>query len=213
MSTNELSGQESGESTDERRAEWEEFTMVVLDGDGGGHVNVRNDSYDDANNHIHTVHVENGQANGCTCPHALYRDAHCKHQIAVETRPLVVSSADAASASAATTGQQVATDGGTQQVAHTDVSDTDETRPQTDQWGQPVEHFDDEPVGAGEKSECQSCGAGFEIAMIAATAKNNPNWEEFYECQSCGATGSFRFHGESETGRRQWAGRIAYPDE
>ena len=211
MSTNELSGQER--TDDERRAEWERFTMTVLDGDGGGYVNVRNDSHDNPNEHIHSVHVEDGSADGCSCPHAVHRDAHCKHQRAVEQRPLVLSSADAASASAATTGQQVATDGGTRQVATTDASDTDETRPQTDHWGQPVEHFDDEPVGAGEKSECQSCGARFEIAMIAATAENTRNWEEFYECQSCGATGSFRFYGESESDRRKWTGRIAYPDD
>jgi DNA-directed RNA polymerase subunit M/transcription elongation factor TFIIS len=212
------SGQESGESVDERRADSEEFSMVVLGGDGGGHVNVRNESYDDPNEHIYTVHVEGGEADWCSCPHALYRDVHCKHQRAVEHRPLIVSSADAASA--ATTGQQVATDGGTQQVAPTDDSDTeaddhqtddsDDKRQQTDHWSQPVKHFDAEPVGAGEKSECQSCGSRFEIAMIAATAENNRNWEEFYECQQCGATGSFRFHGKTE--RREWTGRIAYPD-
>jgi hypothetical protein len=211
MSTNEPSGQER--TDDERRAEWERFTMTVLDGDGGGYVNVRNDSHNNPNEHIHSVHVEDGCTDGCSCPHAVHRDAHCKHQRAVEQRPLVLSSADAANASAATTGQQVATDGGTQQVAHTDAGDTDDTRPQADHWGQPVEHFDDEPVGAGEKSECQSCGARFEIAMIAATAENSCNWEEFYECQNCGATGSFRFYGESESDRRKWTGRIAYPDD
>jgi hypothetical protein len=221
------SGQEASELVDEQRAEWEEFSMVVLGGDGGGHINVRNDSHDDPNAHIYTVHVEDGEADWCSCPHALYRDAHCKHQRAVEHHPLAVSSAEAASAATTTTtGQQVATDGGTQRATHADAGDTDtetddnqtdatddETRPQTDHWSQPVKHFDDEPVGAGEKSECQSCGSRFEIAMIAATAENNPNWEEFYECQACGATGSFRFYGERERDRRKWTGRIGYPDE
>jgi DNA-directed RNA polymerase subunit M/transcription elongation factor TFIIS len=207
MSTNELSGQETGESVDERRAEWEQFTMTVCGGDGGGYVNVRNDSHDNPNEHIYTVRIEDGQAVDCRCAHATYRDAHCKHQRAVEQRPLVLSSA---AASAAITGQQVATDGGTQQVAHTDDSD-DENRPQTDHWGHEVERFDDEPVGAGEKSECQSCGSRFDVSMIAATAENSRNWEEFYECQSCGARGSFRFYGERDT--REWTGRIAYPDE
>jgi hypothetical protein len=109
MSTNELSGQETGESVDEQRAEWEQFSMTVCGGDGGGHINVRNESYDNPNEHIHTVHAENGSVDGCSCPHAIYRDAHCKHQRAVEQRPLILSSADAASAA---TGQQVATDGG-----------------------------------------------------------------------------------------------------
>ncbi|WP_161782610.1 hypothetical protein [Halococcus sediminicola] len=49
--------------------------------------------------------------------------------------------------------------------------------------------------------------------MVAATAENSPNWEEFYESRSCGATGSFRVDGESEPDRRRWTGRIAYPDE
>jgi len=83
-------------SNDERRAEWERFAMTVCGGNGGGYVNVRNDSHDNPGEHIHTVHVENGQADGCTCGHALYRDAHCKHQHAVEHRPIVVASASAA---------------------------------------------------------------------------------------------------------------------
>jgi len=93
MSKNETNGQESGESVDEQRARWERFSMTVLDGDGGGYVNVRNDSHgDDAGAHIYSVAVENGEATGCSCPHAVHRGAHCKHQVAVENRPLVVSS-------------------------------------------------------------------------------------------------------------------------
>ena len=172
-----------------------------------GVVNVKRPVSDRA----HSVFVDSdGDVIRCSCKGHKF-NGHCTHQDEIATRPLVRSSAVAA---AAETSQPVATDGGTQQVTHTDTTDTDdETRPQTDHWSQPVEHFDDEPTGAGEKSECQSCGARFEIAMIAATAKNSRNWEEFYECQNCGATGSFRFDDESETGRRQWTGRIAYPDE
>jgi len=110
MSTNETSRQESdGPTVDEQRARWERFSMTVLDGDGGGYVNVRNDSHgDDSGAHIYSVRVENGEATGCSCPHAVHRGAHCKHQVAVEERPLVVSSATAVGTSTAT----VATDGG-----------------------------------------------------------------------------------------------------
>ena len=108
MSKNETNGQESGESVDEQRARRERFSMTVLDGDGGGYVNVRNDSHgDDAGAHIYSVAVENGEATGCSCPHAVHRGAHCKHQVAVEDRPLVVSSATAAAST-----PRVATDGG-----------------------------------------------------------------------------------------------------
>ena len=114
MNAYESSGQEPSESVDEQRAEWERFTMVVVGGNGGGYVNVRNDSHENPGEHIHTVKVEDGHAVDCRCAHAKYRDAHCKHQHAVEQCPLVVASADAASSnvSTATTRQQVATDGG-----------------------------------------------------------------------------------------------------
>jgi hypothetical protein len=149
MTTNELSGQERTDdapTTDERRAQWEQFSMVVLGGDGGGHINVRNDSHESPNDHIHTVHVEDGEADGCSCPHALYRDAHCKHQRAVEQRPLVVASADAANAaaspddaSAATTGKQVATDGG-------------EVLPEI------THHVESPEVGGQRYARCEGCG-------------------------------------------------------
>lgn len=81
----------------------------------------------------------------------------------------------------------------------------------TDYWGQSVKEFDSEPVGAGEKSECQSCGSRFDVSMVAATEdSDNRNWEEFYECQQCGATGSFRFFGSTDT--RRWTGRMDYPE-
>ena len=109
MSKNVTSGQEASESVDEQRARWERFSMTVLGGDGSGYVNVRNDSHgDDAGAHIYSVEVRDGEATGCSCPHAVHRGAHCKHQVAVEDRPLVVSSASAAGASVG----RVATDGG-----------------------------------------------------------------------------------------------------
>jgi predicted RNA-binding Zn-ribbon protein involved in translation (DUF1610 family) len=195
MSTNELSSQETPDCTGLK-------TTVCAN----GVINVKRPQSDRA----HSTFVDSdGDVLRCSCKGHKF-NGHCVHQDEIAKRPLVRTSAAAA---AAETSQWVATDGGTQQVAHTDAGDTDDTRPQTDHWSQPVEHFDDEPVGAGEKSQCQSCGTRFEIAMIAATAENSRNWEEFYECQNCGATGSFRFYGESESDRRKWTGRIAYPEE
>ena len=209
MSTNKLSGQERTDNEPtkaELRAKWEGFELRVP---AEGRVRVENVSYgNESDEHVYVVSVESGIPFDCTCPAWKYHNPEggCKHMQAVENQPAVTRAAST------TTDQQVATDGGTQQAVPTDAGDTNDSRPQTDHWGQAVEHFDDEPVGAGEKSECQSCGTRFEIAMIAATAENNPNWEEFYECQSCGSTGSFRFNGESEADRRRWTGRIAYPD-
>jgi uncharacterized Fe-S center protein len=85
-------------------------------------------------------------------------------------------------------------------------------RPQADYWGQGTAHYDAEVVGAGEKRQCQSCGARFDVAMIAATEDtSSQNWEEFYECQQCGAAGSFRFYGDQD--RREWIGQVAYPED
>ena len=95
---------DESESVDEKRALFERFAMTVC---ANGVVNVANQSYgDDAGAHIYSVEVTDGEAVGCSCPHATYRDAHCKHQRSVEQRPLVVTSASAASAT------RVATDGG-----------------------------------------------------------------------------------------------------
>ena len=92
-------------SVDERRAAAERFAMTVC---ANGVVNVRNDSYgDDAGDHVYSVEVNDGEAVGCSCPHHVHRGAHCKHQIAVEQSPIVLSSASAASET-----PEVATDGG-----------------------------------------------------------------------------------------------------
>jgi DNA-directed RNA polymerase subunit M/transcription elongation factor TFIIS len=180
-----------------------------------GVINVKRPQSDRA----HSTFVDgDGDVIRCSCKGYKY-NGHCVHQDEIAKRPLVRSSAAAA---AAETSQQVATDGGIRQVAPTDETDTetddrqtddsDDKRPQTDHWGNAVEHYDDGPVGAGEKSECQSCGARFEVALIAATEESsNRNWEEFYRCEACGARGSFRFYGETD--RREWTGRIAYPED
>ena len=105
MSKNETSEQESGESVDEKRAEWERFSMTVLDGEGGGYVNVRNDSYSDGD-HTYSVKVSERGATGCSCPHYQHRspEGGCKHMIAVEQSPIVLSTASATSAPVATDG-------------------------------------------------------------------------------------------------------------
>jgi hypothetical protein len=104
MNANEPSGQESSESIDERRAEWERFSMTVCP---NGYVNVCNRSHNDDGNHTYSVEVTDGEATGCSCPHAIHRGAHCKHQVAVENSPIVLSSATATGAT-----REVATDGG-----------------------------------------------------------------------------------------------------
>ena len=212
MSTHELSGQERTDNEPtkaELRAKWEGFEFRVPT---EGRVRVENVSYgDDSNEHVYVVSVEAGIPFDCTCPAWEYHNPEdgCKHMKAVENRPAVTHAAST------TTSQQVATDGGTRRAAHTGATDAgDVTQPQADHWGQPVEHFDDGPVGAGEKSECQSCGARFEIALVAATAETSEQWEEFYECQNCGATGSFRVDETrfSRETQRTWTGRMAYPE-
>jgi len=120
MNDNATGEQEASESVDEQRAQWERFSMTVLDGEGGGYVNVRNDSHgDDAGAHIYSVAVENGEATDCSCPHAVHRGAHCKHQVAVENRPLIL-----ASAAAVASLPRVATDGGESAVDAAETPDT-----------------------------------------------------------------------------------------
>jgi DNA-directed RNA polymerase subunit M/transcription elongation factor TFIIS len=212
MSTHELSSQERTDSEPtkaELRANWEGFEFRVP---VEGRVRVENASYGaESDEHVYVVSVEAGIPFDCTCPAWEYHNPEggCKHMQAVEHQPAVTRAAST------TTGQQVATDGGTRQAVPTDATDTDDTRQQIDHWGQAVERFDDEPVGAGEKSECQSCGARFEIALVAATTETSEQWEEFYECQNCGAMGSFRVDETrlSRETQRTWTGRIGYPDE
>ena len=107
MSKNETNGQESGESIDERRAEWERFAMTVCE---NGYVNVCNQSHNDDSDHTYSVEVSERGATGCSCPHYQHRSPEegCKHMIAVENSPITLSSASAAS-------QVVMTDGGTEE--------------------------------------------------------------------------------------------------
>jgi hypothetical protein len=194
MNAYESSGQETSDCTGLK-------TTVCAN----GVINVKRPQSDRA----HSTFVNSdGNVLRCSCKGHKF-NGHCVHQDEIKKRPLVRSSAAAA---AAETNQQVATDGGTRQVA-TDAGDTDGTRPQTDHWGQPVEHYDD--VGAGEKSECQGCGSRFEVALVAATAENSHQWEEFYRCQNCNAGGSFRVDETQLTceAQRTWTGMMAYPNE
>ena len=200
------------------RAQWEAFEFRVP---APGAVRVENASYgDESGEHVYVVSVEGGIPFDCTCPAWKYHneDGGCKHMRAVENRPAVLLAAAADDERAntpnqASTGMTVATDGGA--VVENDDTDDDQSRPQTDVWGNAVEHYDDEVHGAGEKRQCQACSSRFEIAMVAATADSSlPTWEEFYQCQSCGATGSFRFEDrEHREARRTWTGMMDYPEE
>ena len=99
----EQEGSDTDGSTVEKRARFERFSMTVC---VNGVVNVRNDSYgEDSGSHIYTVNPSEGS---CTCPHHVHRGVRCKHLTAVESRPIVVSAAEAASE----TYRRVATDGG-----------------------------------------------------------------------------------------------------
>jgi hypothetical protein len=84
MSRTQTNGKAVSDSIDERRAAYEEFSFRVP---AEGFVNVANHSYGDseAGEHCYTVEIANGEAIDCSCPHATYRDAHCKHQVACES--------------------------------------------------------------------------------------------------------------------------------
>lgn len=88
----------------EKRARWEAMSMTVC---RNGVVNVRNDSYgEEAGEHVYSVLVGDGETLKCSCPADSYQPK-CKHRIAVEQAPVVLSSASAAGAI-----PQVAADGG-----------------------------------------------------------------------------------------------------
>jgi len=107
MSKNETSGQESGESIDEKRAQYERMQFTVCE---NGYVNVCNQSHNDDSDHTYSVEVSERGATGCSCPHYQHRspEGGCKHMIAVENSPITLSSASAASTT------RIATDGGTE---------------------------------------------------------------------------------------------------
>ena len=102
-------------SVDEKRAAAERFSMTVCE---NGYVNVCNESHNDDSDHTYSVEVTDGKATGCPCLHAVHRGAHCKHQIAVENSPIVVSTASATTA-------PVATDGGEDTI----IGDDGDERP------------------------------------------------------------------------------------
>ena len=91
MTTKATKPENGVESAIEKRAQYERFSMVVC---RNGVVNVRNDSYGyDSGRHIYSVNVVEGT---CSCPHATYRNARCKHQQAVENSPIVRETANMA---------------------------------------------------------------------------------------------------------------------
>ena len=104
MSKNETSEQESGESIDEKRAQYERMQFTVC---ANGYVNVCNESHNDDTNHTYSVEVTDGEAVDCSCPHHVHRGVTCKHMIAVSNSPIVLSSASATGAT-----REVVTDGG-----------------------------------------------------------------------------------------------------
>lgn len=125
-------------SVDEQRATWEEYRFTVCP---NGFVNVENLSYgDESGDHIYSVEVSNGSVTGCSCPHATYRDARCKHQIAVEQAPLVITSASAS----ANTSPVVATDGSGNSEGSDDIDHS------ADVVGSERPDFDRGPSGVDE---------------------------------------------------------------
>ena len=129
--------------------------MTVLDDEGSGFVNVRNDSHgDDAGAHIYSVEVTDGEATGCSCPHAIHRGAHCKHQVAVENSSIVLSSAQAAS-------QVVMTDGGTE-----------------DDRFLPPEHPEHVPEDEDEVEDDEHAGSGLSTVTGWASGESTVNEDE-----------------------------------
>jgi hypothetical protein len=190
MNPNTTSKQEASESVDEQRATWERMSMTVLDGAGGGYVNVRNDSYgDESGAHIYSVRVESGAAVGCSCPHAVHRGAHCKHQVAVENRPLVVSSASAAGANYS---RRVATDGG---------QPVDGEQGACDECGLSLAEAQEQPTGYvrlttdGEKlcGACNDIRRGWSRQSGRLTADELDGERGTVDVHGCAACGGFAY--------------------
>jgi hypothetical protein len=204
-----------------KRAQWENLQVAACQ--NTNHCNVCNYSHPIAEkaDHTHTVTLDHGMPIECTCKAFEYNEGLCKHCLAVAADADAIETATPEQ-STDTTDATAVTDGGTTTEPHGDsehTDDCDETGetasetdgPQTDHWGHALQQFPDEPVGAGERCECQTCGERHEIAMIAATADaSHNNWEEFYLCLGCGARGSFRVTEQPAT--RTWTGQMDYPD-
>jgi hypothetical protein len=207
-----------------KRARWENLQVAACQ--NTNHCNVCNYSHPIAEkaDHTHTVTLDHGMPIACTCKAFEYNEGLCKHCLAVAADADAIDTATPEQATDTdTTDTTAVTDGGTtteprENTEHTgDCDETGKTatendpQPQTDHWGHALQQFPDEPVGAGERCECQSCGERHEIAMVAATADaSHNNWEEFYCCLRCGARGSFRFEGHPDG--RTWTGLMDYPD-
>jgi hypothetical protein len=96
-------GNGDGESIDEKRARFEQFSFRVptdSEGEPIGFANVANHSYGDseAGEHCYSVEIANGEAIGCSCPHRTHRSPSggCKHMRAVENRDAVIVAASEA---------------------------------------------------------------------------------------------------------------------
>lgn len=103
MCTNALSELESSglRNVVVKRAQWEAFEVVLA---GEGRVNVKNVSKEDPS--VYTVTVENGVPESCTCKYAEYNEDPCKHKTHVAMNDVLMAAVTASS------GREVATDGG-----------------------------------------------------------------------------------------------------
>jgi hypothetical protein len=82
------------ESNIEKRAHWEAFEFRVP---CEARVRVENVSHgDESDEHVHVVTVKGGKTTGCTCKFDQYNVEKCKHRVATEDRPAVISAADPA---------------------------------------------------------------------------------------------------------------------
>lgn len=81
----------------------------------------------------------------------------------------------------------------------------------TDHWGQPLIHHDDQVTGAGQRCKCQRCGSRHNVALVAGTDpdEQHEKWQECYQCQTCGAEGSLRAtYLDGQGTDRTWTGDI-----
>ena len=106
MCTNTLSALEFDAST-AKRAQYEAFNFEL---DAPGLVTVRNESYENADEHSYRVNVEDGIPVVCECPADTYHEGACKHRVAVAIREPVL---EAASEYEREQEPEVAADGGT----------------------------------------------------------------------------------------------------
>lgn len=70
-----------------QRAQYEAYAFTYLD----GHVQVRNESYADPDDHKYLVRIESGTPVACTCPADTHSDHPCKHRVALAIRRPVLS--------------------------------------------------------------------------------------------------------------------------